>query len=236
MRGNRTALESRKRYITLTTLLKAAKRNTELGIRTVVPGRVLTFDPATQRASVELDQIISLKGEGGSRQLRPVIIPSAKVRFPVASGGASYMTFPILPGDNGHVYISDRSLEKWDLSDGLTAVDPELRHTHNVVDGIFEPGLRPRARAIPNFDMTAAVMESALIRIGEAATESAVLGNAMLALYNAFVASFNSHTHVVAGVTAGMGSVTSATPIAQADPMVAGTHTSTKVLIGNGAP
>lgn len=162
------ALRAKRGDVHLIDVMRVAKRATEIGIRTAIPARILTYNPTTQKAKVIAEHIVVLNDDFGESELAPMTLEAIPVRWPAAGAGTSYMTFPLVPGDTGHIVISDRSLERWMTTN--KPVDPALRHTHNPIDGIFEPGLHADAKPLAATDMTAAVLESgALVKIGAGA-------------------------------------------------------------------
>lgn len=228
-RSFESTLTFRRNKATLAEIFKVALRANRLKIRTAIPATVINYVAATQKATVQLDILTKRYSATGSIVDKPYQI-TVPVRIYRTILGFIYL--PINPGDKGHVIISDRSIQKWLTNGGLPEA-PGLLHTHNPVDGIFEPGLHPDDKALTGAVLAndALMLEYTLIKLGASASEAAVLGTTFLALYNDLVTKFNNHTHVTtATVDAGpVGSL--APPVSQADPMVAGTHTSLKVQV-----
>ncbi len=160
-----TSLRARRERVTLAEVMRVAARGLRVGIRTTIPCRVLTYDPTIQKAKIIAEHIVVINDDGGEGELPPMVLENIPVRWLAASAGASWLTLPLLPGDTGYLAVSDRSIERWMSTNA--PVDPAIRHTHNPIDGIFEPGLH--ADAVPlSFptDLTAAVLESSLIKLG----------------------------------------------------------------------
>ncbi|MGN6108539.1 MAG: Gp138 family membrane-puncturing spike protein [Kofleriaceae bacterium] len=104
-----------------------------------MPGRVESFDAATQRASVqplvrrayydaELDETVNE---------RHPVIPDVPICFPGA--GDWRLTFPIVKGDTVLLVFASCSLDRW-LSRG-GEVDPEDDRRHSLSDAVAIPGL-----------------------------------------------------------------------------------------------
>jgi hypothetical protein len=191
-------------------------RATKMGIKVAIPGRVVTFNAANQTAKISTE-ILTVQTEpitGVDLPQPPLVIDQVPVMFP-SNGAGAYLTFPIVNGvTTGELLVNDRSIGRW-LNLG-TPTDPALHGLHKLEDSVFIPGLNPKTNPITPFDSTGAVLEAALVKLGVGATQAAVLGTAFLTLFNAHV-----HPDPLSGTT-GVPTV----------PMVAGTHTSTKVKIG----
>lgn len=165
--GPQTGLRPPKGKIHLRDVVKMLLRASRMGIRTAIPCTVETYDPALQKATVIAGNITVLNTDAGEREMEPMKVVSCPVRWPAT--GSGYLTFPLIPGDTGHLICSDRSLENWmNKAPVVPAVDPGARHTHNVIDGIFEPGLHPTTAPItPPTALDGTVLEGApFIKLG----------------------------------------------------------------------
>ncbi len=167
------------------------RRNIELDIRVTAPARVVSYDPALQRAVVRLENLaVRFVGDEEVPD-PPILLPSIPVRWPMAMGGLAYDTMPLLPGDPGHVHFTDRALSVW-LATGnpVAPVDPLNGRTHALGDAFFEPGLHPDAEAIaPPTALDARVLEAPLIRLGVGATQAVAIASLL-------------HTYLIAMFTA----------------------------------
>lgn len=168
-----SALRPSRGTTTLAEVMKIALRAAKVSIRTTIPCTVDTYDPATKKATVIAGHVMVLKTDAGERELEPMKVVGCPVRWPGTSAGR--MTFTLAKGDTGHLIISDRSLEQWmNKPPVLDAVDPSARQTHNIIDGIFEPGLMTTAdaAAVLPTDATGAMLEGApFIKLGELAAQ-----------------------------------------------------------------
>ncbi len=218
-----TALIPPRKEARLVDLMRLSDRKTRLETNVAYPCTVKSFDATSQLVTVTVDFADVLGNDSGELVLEPDEIPNLLLSTPGqgdASGG--YLTFPVQPGNKGHVTVFDRSIDRWRARG--EAGDPRLRHTHNRIDGVFTPGLRDKSRAIPNFDQAAAVLEHTMIKLGANATEAAVLGDT-LTNWMGQVTQFLA-THVHPGVMPG-GASTSPVNAAPTQPVV----TSTKVKV-----
>lgn len=178
--------------------IRAAMRAVLLSVRTWVPAKVLSYDPATQRVKVEVGFLevmavrdgvaptgaVAVTGEGGDMEavLPAQEIEDIRVSFDGAWGGSAeqdcYLTWPIKEGTTGRLHCSYRSLEEW-YAKGKPA-DPVQALIHNLADSVFVPGLRHDANLIaPATDLEAAVLHAAAIKLHREATELVALGQKM---------------------------------------------------------
>lgn len=167
-RSGTTALRAPRDFPTLTDLVKVAMRNTKLKIRTAVPSRVVSYDAATQRATIQPDILAVMNTERGTQSQLPIELVEIPIAWPRTSMG--YLTFPLGKDDTGLLVISDRSIDKWSTQG--VATDPGFNHTHNLIDGVFYPGLHPDTDPItPPTDGTATVLEGTEVHLGQGATD-----------------------------------------------------------------
>lgn len=152
---------------TLTDVVQTLQKAIFLGLKVAAPAKIVTFDATTQTADVKLELITVLQQDGQEVPQLPLVVRDIPVVFPRSSAG--YLTFPVNPGDTGQLIVNDRSLDKW-CTQGTT-VDPGLNHAHNLIDGVFYPGLHPTSQPmVPPTDGTATVVEgTASIKLGRQA-------------------------------------------------------------------
>lgn len=106
------------------------------GVHTSIPGKIVSYDPDTQEASV---QILIKETLLDDREFEIPVIDGVPVVFPSAGGGT--MTFPIQKGDGVLIIFSERSLDNWVGSNGSDIISPLDKRKHNVTDAIAIPGL-----------------------------------------------------------------------------------------------
>lgn len=114
------------------------------GLMVCLPGRIMAFDEATQRAQVQC----------GIRRLvdgQPTTIPviqNVTVCFPGNNGW--YLWHEITPGSTeGLVHFSQRAVDTWINSGGVTT--PVDFRMFSEQDAFFAPGFRSQPGAIPGF-------------------------------------------------------------------------------------
>jgi hypothetical protein len=167
----------------LDALLARWRRNIEMDLRVAMPARVISYNPATQKATVRGEVLPVRKVEDEDVPDPPIVFPEIPVRWRRSMGGLAYDTDPLLPGDTGHVTFTDRALSVW-LQQGNpgTAIDPVSGRTHDLGDAFFEPGLHTDTDPIvPPTSQTARVIEAPLIKLGVGGVEFALRGTALLA-------------------------------------------------------
>ncbi len=158
----------------LSDLLAGHRRNIELDLRVSAPGRVVTYDPATQTATIRLEFLAIRLVEGEEVPEPPLLLHGVPVAWP--GGSAGYVTTPLAPNDPGKLTFTDRCLSTWlQAGNAAAPIDPINARTHNLADAVFEPGLRPLTEARPPTDQTATVVEGPVVKLGRAATQPVAL-------------------------------------------------------------
>ena len=154
------------------TLLDCARK----GIRTMIPARVLLYNPALQVADVTLQHNVVLNTDEGEAELIPTIVPQCPVAWPSGTAGTANIQLPLLPNDPGYLLMSDRSLERW-ITQGIP-VDPASGQTHSIIDGVFHPGgLRSLVDVmLPPINPLALLIEAPFINLGNGAVSPVVKG------------------------------------------------------------
>ncbi|WJV25925.1 MULTISPECIES: Gp138 family membrane-puncturing spike protein [Pseudomonas] len=110
---------------------------------TSVPGHVLTFDPLTQRAQVQIG-ILRVDVNDATFVLKPIV--EVPVYFP---GGDYCVEYQIDPGCEGDILFSQRCIDGWVQSGGVAA-NP-IGRFHNMQDAMFLPGFRSQPNVLPSF-------------------------------------------------------------------------------------
>ncbi len=173
-------------------VLGAAMSQALDGVHTAFPGRVESYDAATQKVSVKPLVRRAYRDEVGDRQLESLpVIPGVPVVFPGA--GAYSITFPIAAGDTVLVVVASVSLDRWLVGRG-GEVDAALDNRHSLEDAIAIPGLRAFGAPVANAGAggEAMVLAGAEVRLGSATAARIVAALDELA---DVVAKYNVHTH-----------------------------------------
>lgn len=133
----------------MTALLDEQKRATQVAINCVQIGRITEFNPATQRASIQIamKQIVDI-AENGTKTFQeyPLLLECPVM---VLFGGIDVITLPIVPGDNCIVLFNDRDIDSWSTSgDGNF---PVTSRVHDINDAFALVGIRPLTNSIANY-------------------------------------------------------------------------------------
>ena len=110
---------------------------------TSIPGHVLTFDPLTQRAQVQIG-ILRVDVSDATFTIPPIV--EVPVHFP---GGDYAIEYQIDAGCEGDILFSQRCIDGWVQSGGV-ATNPRGRF-HNMQDAMFLPGFRSQPNVLPDF-------------------------------------------------------------------------------------
>lgn len=110
---------------------------------TSIPGHVMTFDPLTQRAQVQIG-VLRVDVNDASFALKPII--EVPVYFP---GGDFCVEYQIDPECEGDILFSQRCIDGWIQSGGVAA-NP-IGRFHNMQDAMFLPGFRSQPNVLPSF-------------------------------------------------------------------------------------
>ncbi|WKL65460.1 Gp138 family membrane-puncturing spike protein [Pseudomonas qingdaonensis] len=126
-----------------TELIRGAFREAIKGVSTSIPGHVLTFNPLTQLAQVQVG-VARVDINGAEFKVPPII--EVPVYFP---GGDFCVEYQIDPGCEGDILFSQRCIDGWIQSGGIAA-NP-IGRFHNMQDAMFLPGFRSQPNVLPEF-------------------------------------------------------------------------------------
>lgn len=104
-------------------------------IHTSMPGKVVSYNPSTNRASVQPNG--AYKSEDG-RNIPYPIIHNVPIQFPMGQGGTAGITFPINAGDGCLLVFSETQND--DFLGGNKGDSPDNRR-HSLNDAIAIPGV-----------------------------------------------------------------------------------------------
>lgn len=122
----------------LAEVLDAAVARATREIRVALPGRVESYDPVSQTASIQI--LISDSSVGPDARLisKPIAqLNDVPIQF-YGSGETRY-TLPVKPGHLVKVVFCSSAISRWKVSGAL--VDPQDPRRHSLADGVAEPGL-----------------------------------------------------------------------------------------------
>lgn len=122
---------------------KTAFRELMKDTHTSIPGHVLTFDPVTQTAQIQIG--IERTDINGA-----VFTPPPLVTVPVMFHGGDFsVEFAVTPGCEGWIFFSQRCIDGW-FNTGGVAANPIARF-HDASDACFVPGTRSLPNVLPDF-------------------------------------------------------------------------------------
>ena len=118
---------------TQTELLEQAKNNAMMDVRVSMPARIVSFDPATKTASVEVG-LKMVNADDTQSDYPPLVdCPCLFTR-----GGGFHLVHPYKAGDKGIVLFSDRCFDGW-FQAGQVAPPMDFR-VHSMSDAYFIGG------------------------------------------------------------------------------------------------
>jgi len=159
-------------------------------MRVALPGRVESYDAATQKANVQpliMDEDFDDLGERVAQRLP--VVTNVPVCFPGAGGYR--VTFPMAIGNTVLLVFSSSSLDRW-LSRG-GEVDPEDDRHHHISDAVAIPGLFDFAHVPTSAPTDAMVLHAATLKLGADDASDPVVRKSDL---DQVVATFNGHHHL----------------------------------------
>ena len=109
-------------------------------IYTALPGRVVSYDPATQTATVQ--PLYKAKFNGEPMQMPELL--SVPVVMP--RGGGYAISFPIRPGDGVQLMFQSRNADLWYNEGGEQ--EAFSARMHDLSDAVAVPGLEPAPNAL----------------------------------------------------------------------------------------
>ena len=124
-------------------------------LHTALPGRVESYDPATQRADVQPLIRRRIPKAGTDRREWVYedlpLIPSVRVIHP--RGGGAFVHLPIATGDTVLLVFCETGIGHWEAGDGsLSDAGDERRH--HLAHAVAIPGFYPAAKNIPSAGAT----------------------------------------------------------------------------------
>lgn len=185
-------------------LLTLALDQRQRELHTAMPGRVESYDAATQTCDV-LPQLKLQRpdGDGGFRACDLPVLPSIPVCFP--RGGGFFLSFPLQKGDFVLVVFSERSLSNWRQKG--EASSPGDTRMHSLAGAVAIPGVYPSGDALDDADGTNVVLGKdgstaakieitpSLVKLG-GGDQFAAMANKVKAWFDAFNAAVSGWTPV----------------------------------------
>ena len=128
---------------TLASLLELQKKGTMRQINCHQVGEIVSFDPGTQTAEVQVKMSFLQNGE---IKEYPLLLDCPCI---ILAGGQGALTMPISAGDSCLVLFNDRDMDNW-YSGGQT-MPPRTDRLHDFSDAIALVGLRNKQNQISGY-------------------------------------------------------------------------------------
>jgi hypothetical protein len=127
-------------------LLDAREEQAELRTHVAYPGRVQSYDPATQTADVVPLVRQQVPQPDGSHALEALpVVPSVPVLWPRVGGW--FLAFQLRPGDTVQLLCNTSAIGHWRAGQGDVTDPGDLRRQH-LAHAVALPGLYTRGRAL----------------------------------------------------------------------------------------
>lgn len=148
--------------IALEDVLNAFIEQYAASLNTAIPGRIITYDPETQKATVQ-PTIQRVLNSGDI--INPQPIAGVPVIFP--SGNSGILSFPIVPNDKVLLVFSQRSIDRWVFGKGEDPINPRDRRKHDRADCVAIAGLYPYAKALGSYPTQTVLRHNATENLAE---------------------------------------------------------------------
>lgn len=138
----------------LSDVIRQGVKSAVVNLHTSLPGRIISFDPVLQTATVALGVKRVFINRGVELDVLTAVdlppIVDVPVIFP--RGGGFSLTFPVMPDDECLVTFCERSIDRWHQSGN--AEDPTSRRFHALTDAVCMVGLSSIPNKVPDFNAT----------------------------------------------------------------------------------
>lgn len=201
----------------LAEVLRVAIDNRLCEVHTMLPGRIESYNAATQKADVKpLIKRLQKVSDGEISESLPVL-PDVPVAWP--RSGSYRMTFPVSPGDHCMLVFAEQSIDQWQASDGQD-IDPGTFQRFDLSDAVAIMGWNPDGKALGSTDQSVVSLglEAGAFDFVALAQKVRDEITTLRDAVDAMVTTFNAHTHTVPGAGLLDGMATPVTGAATASP------------------
>lgn len=203
-------------------LIAEAIESRLLELHTAIPGKVISYDPATQTA--EIAPVIQRvePAADGSNTLTPLpSIPNVPVSW--HRGGGAALTMPLKAGDHVLLIFSEAAIGHWRASGELAPPGDLRRHSLGYPYAIPGGGPEPQVLADAAGDGEVVLtVGNNVFRVGGATAQLVAISQLVDAQLNALKAAITSAAGTEAGA-AGLGGMTALSTALASWPLPAGT-------------
>lgn len=193
----------------LGTMIGQAMDERLIDVHTSMPGRVESYDRATQTAEIRPQLKRVLRRRNGERVAEELpVIPCVPVSFPRVAG--FFIHFPVKVGDFGTLVFSEYDIGRWRTIGDV--VDPGDTRRHGLSGPTFVPGVFPQGSAITDADLSddqmrlgaegayvIEISDTGEIQLPAGAATFLARADRVLIELSAIVSGFNTHVHVETG-------------------------------------
>ena len=211
----------------LASLLQLAQLDTLNTINCHQVGEIVSFNPSTQTAEV---QIKMLRPYNGELKKYPILLDCPCV---VLGGGKGRVTFPIEKGDSCVVLFNDKDIDNWYAS-GQT-MQPRSTRMHSFSDAIALVGLHNKLNKISDYlsDGTELKYGSSTIKLQDNKITISN-GTAQIEMSSGSITITGNDVSVVAPTVSFSGAVSIATSLTVAGKDIGPEHQHSGVATGSG--
>lgn len=198
---------------TLAELIAAALESRVAQIEVSMPGVVVSYDPATQTATIQPGLRRPLQTVNGDRDVEEIPpIQNVPVRFDRSARFSVH--YNLVAGDGVHLVFSTRSTNEWRQLSLPGIATPGETRTHSVASAICYPGFYPDATPGPDQDESIGIPGSESARL-HFTPEQGVLaggGSAAVALANLVITELQKIATTFGAFLPGSGGASFPTP------------------------
>ena len=113
-----------------------------------VPGQIVSFDPASQTATIQPTVRRRIRTEQGVHEMDYPLLTDVPVLM--LGGGGHSLTMPVSDGDECLVLFSDVCIDAWFQSGGVQ--NQIIARSHDLSDGFALVGFRSKPNALENMN------------------------------------------------------------------------------------
>lgn len=167
-------------------VIRAAIESQLADVHTCLPGRVVSYDPATQQADVQIVVRRASEAADGSTALEDFpVLPAVPVAW--MRGGGYSLQFPLAKGDHVWLMFSEAAMGFWRASGQVS--EPGDLARHSLSYPIALPCIAPDAAKLPPVMGDEAVLQTpGYLRVGGPAAQEVALASLVDARFSALQA------------------------------------------------
>lgn len=122
-------------------------------------GTIVAFDVSDLTVTVQINYLRVIYGGAAQAAPNNDSVINQTISYPqlvkcplmISSGGSSYLSFPIVPGDQCVIFFNDRDIDTW-WSTGSPNSAPNTNRVHDLSDALIFVGIRPKTDPISGYN------------------------------------------------------------------------------------